>query len=142
MFRRFLEVETSGAKALAVATLVALVWANSFGDFYTSLWGANLPAWLTFGGRIPDVKHVVNDGLMTLFFLVVGLEVKRELVSGELNGWRRASLPVIAAVGGMTVPALIYFTLNAGSGTENGWAIPTATDIARLHLRGPSLAVP
>lgn len=130
MFRRFLETETSGAKILGIATVIALAWANWFGDSYTSLWGVDLPELLTFGGRIPDMKHLVNDGLMTVFFLVVGLEIKRELVSGELNTWRSASLSVIAAIGGMTIPALIYLSLNAGTGNQNGWAIPTATDIA------------
>jgi NhaA family Na+:H+ antiporter len=131
IFRRFFETEKSGAKVLAIATVVALLWANSpFGDSYGSLWGWNLPEWLTFGGRIPTVKDLVNDGLMTLFFLVVGLEIKRELVLGELSTWRSASLPVVAALGGMVVPALIFLSFNAGTSTESGWAIPAATDIA------------
>lgn len=131
MFRRFLETETSGAKVLGLATVFALIWANSpLSTSYSTLWETHLPALLTLGGRVSDLHAFVNDGLMTLFFLVVGLEIKRELVTGELNTWRSASLPAIAAVGGMAVPGLIYFVLNRGGITENGWAIPTATDIA------------
>jgi NhaA family Na+:H+ antiporter len=130
MFRRFLDTETSGAKVLAVAIVAALVWANSAGDSYTALWEASLHGWLSFGDRISVSKDVVNDGLMAIFFLVVGLEIKRELVSGELQTWRNASLPVFAAVGGMLVPALIFIASNSGTATENGWAIPSATDIA------------
>ena len=130
-FRRFVETETSGAKILAIATVAALIWANSPLKFsYGSVWGANLPEWLSLGGRISNIHDLINDGLMALFFLVVGLEIKRELVSGELNTWRSASLSAIAAVGGMVIPAVIYLSLNAGTISESGWAIPTATDIA------------
>lgn len=131
MFRRFLDTETSGAKVLGLATLVALIWANSpVSSVYSTVWEAHLPELLTLGGRVSDIHSLVNDGLMTLFFLVVGLEIKRELVSGELNTWRSAALPVIAAIGGMVAPALIYLFLNGGASTQDGWAIPTATDIA------------
>jgi Na+:H+ antiporter, NhaA family len=78
----------------------------------------------------PDLRHWVDDGLMTLFFLVVGLEIKRELVAGELRTWRRAALPVVAAAGGMAVPALLYAAANAGGPGAPGWGVPMATDIA------------
>ena len=78
----------------------------------------------------PVLRHWVDDGLMTLFFLVVGLEIKRELVDGELRTWRRAALPVVAAAGGMAVPALIYAAGNAGGPGAAGWGVPMATDIA------------
>ena len=92
-----------------VAAAIALVWANSpWRDGYTALW--ETPAALRVGRYAleADLRHWVGDGLMTLFFLVVGLEIKRELVAGELRTWRRAALPVVAAAGGMAVPALIY----------------------------------
>ena len=129
--KRFLDTESAGAKLLGLATIVALVWANSpFASSYTSLWTAPLPGFLTFGDHIPDLKHLINDGAMTLFFLVVGLEIKRELVNGELSNLRSAALPAVGALGGMVLPAAIYAALNAGSVAGRGWGIPIATDIA------------
>jgi Na+:H+ antiporter, NhaA family len=122
----FLRTENAGAKLLLIATLVALVWANSpIADAYDSLWSTSLP-W----DRIPDLHALVNDGLMTIFFLVMGLEIRRELDGGELSDPRAAMLPVIAALGGMIVPALIYAAFNTGAVGSSGWGIPTATDIA------------
>jgi NhaA family Na+:H+ antiporter len=122
----FLEIEASGGIVLLVATVAALVWAN-VSSSYESFWHIEL----SIGPLTNDLQHWTNDGLMTLFFFVVGLEIKRELVLGELRDFRVASLPMVAAVGGMAGPALIYLLLN-GSGTEaaRGWAIPMATDIA------------
>lgn len=129
--KHFLDTESAGAKLLALATIVALVWANSpFSSSYSSLWTAPLPSFLTFGDHIPDLRHLINDGAMTLFFLVVGLEIKRELVNGELSTLRSAALPAVAALGGMILPAVIYASLNAGSVAGRGWGIPIATDIA------------
>ena len=129
--KRFLGTESSGAKVLGLATLLALAWANSpISSSYAALWSTPLPDALTLSGNIPDLRHLINDGAMTLFFLVVGLEIKRELVSGELSSVRSAALPAIAAVGGIVVPAAIYALFNSGTATGSGWGIPIATDIA------------
>ncbi len=127
----FLAEEAASGVLLLVATLVALLWVNSpWGDTYERFWHTDLS--LRLGGHTlhGDLRHWVNDGLMTLFFLVVGLEIKRELTTGELRDRRAVALPAIAAVGGMVVPALIYVALNAGSDAVRGWGIPMATDIA------------
>ena len=116
---------------LLIAAVVALAWANSpWGDGYERFW--TTPAEVRLGSWTigDDVRHWVNDGLMTLFFLVVGLEIKREFQTGELRDRRFAALPVVAAIGGMIVPALIYLALNVGGPGTSGWGIPMATDIA------------
>jgi NhaA family Na+:H+ antiporter len=129
--RNFLSTEAAGGIALLVATVIALVWANSpLSDSYTALWETHLR--LEIGGFAldEDLRHWVNDALMAIFFFVVGMEIKRELVVGELNAIRRAALPALAAVGGMVVPALFYALLNTGGPGGAGWGIPMATDIA------------
>ena len=129
--REFLATEAAGGVLLLVATAAALVWANSpFSDSYERLWETVLSLRLGDHGISMDLHHWVNDGLMALFFLVVGLEVKRELLLGELRDPRRAALPVAGAIGGMVVPALIFLLLNVGSDGANGWGVPMATDIA------------
>jgi NhaA family Na+:H+ antiporter len=140
--REYLREEAAGGVALMVAAAIALVWANSpWRDGYTALW--ETPAALRVGRYAleADLRHWVGDGLMTLFFLVVGLEIKREVVAGELRTWHRAALPVVAAAGGMAVPALIYAAVNAGRPGAPGWGVPMATDIAFalgvLALLGP-----
>jgi Na+:H+ antiporter, NhaA family len=129
--REYLREEAAGGIVLMAAAALALAWANSpWQAAYAGLWETQLAVQL---GRFTiegDLRHWVNDGLMTLFFLVVGLEIKRELVSGELRTWRSASLPVVAAAGGMAVPAGIYALLNAGGPGADGWGVPMATDIA------------
>jgi Na+:H+ antiporter, NhaA family len=127
----FLHAETTGGAVLLIAAVVALVWANSpFSDTYARLWEMELG--LTFGGErfALDLRHWINDGLMTIFFLVVGLEIKRELVEGELKDPKAAAVPFVAAVGGMIVPAAIYLAFNPGGTAARGWGIPMATDIA------------
>ncbi len=119
---------------LVVAAVVAMLWANlpAFGHSYSDFWH-NTHLELSFGPihLNEDLKHLVNDGLMTIFFLVVGLEIKREIVLGELRDPRKAALPVVAAVGGMLLPALIYVAFNAGDPAAlRGWGVPMATDIA------------
>ena len=129
--RNFLDTEAAGGIVLLAATLVALIWANSpFSESYASLWETRLR--IELGGLVldSDLRHWVNDALMAIFFFVVGLEIKRELVVGELNDVKRAALPVLAALGGMVVPALFYALLNAGGDGADGWGIPMATDIA------------
>ncbi|HJR45821.1 MAG TPA: Na+/H+ antiporter NhaA [Actinomycetota bacterium] len=129
--RTFLDTEASGGVVLLLATLAALVWANSpWSSSYDTFWHTEIA--LEAGSRdlTLDLRHWVNDGLMTLFFFVVGLEIKRELVVGELNDARKAMLPAIAALGGMAGPALLYLAFNAGEPGGPGWGIPMATDIA------------
>lgn len=128
--RDFLAAESAGGILLVLAVVVALIWANSpFSDSYMELWDTELELKLGSHELALSLREWVNDGLMTVFFLVVGLEIKRELVLGELREVKRAIVPVVAAVGGMTVPALIYLSI-AGAEAPKGWAIPTATDIA------------
>jgi NhaA family Na+:H+ antiporter len=116
---------------LLFAAVIALAWANSsWGDSYEGFWSAPLELRLGTWAIGDDLRHWVNDGLMTLFFLVVGLEIKREFQTGELQARQAAALPVVAAIGGMIVPALIYVGLNAGGTGSSGWGIPMATDIA------------
>jgi NhaA family Na+:H+ antiporter len=129
--REFLTTEAAGGVALLVAAAVALVWANSpWRESYETLWGTELTVGLGRWAITEDLTHWVNDAFMTLFFFVVGLEIKRELVTGELREWRTAALPAVAAAGGMVVPALVYLAVNAGGDGARGWGIPVATDIA------------
>jgi len=130
--REFLRMEASGGIILVVAAGVALLWANSpLGSWYEDLLG--LPVAVQFGAAklAKPLLLWINDGLMAIFFLLVGMEIKREVLQGELSSVTTASLPAIAAVGGMAAPAAIYVLLNAGDPTAlRGWAIPAATDIA------------
>jgi Na+:H+ antiporter, NhaA family len=142
--REFLATETAGGVLLVVAAIAALVWANSpWQDSYDTLWRTDMGAHIGRWGIELDLRYWVNDGLMAVFFLVVGLEVKRELLLGELRDRRRAALPVIAAVGGMVVSALIYFALNPSGPEAEGWGVPMATDISFavgvLALVAPSI---
>lgn len=127
----FMALETAGGIVIVVAALLALAWANSPWDkAYFDLWHTHLAFDLHVAEIDSTLGHLVNDGLMVIFFFVVGLEIKRELVTGELRDPRTASLPIVAAIGGMVVPALIYTAFNAGGPGADGWAIPMATDIA------------
>jgi Na+/H+ antiporter NhaA len=129
--RAFLATETGSAGLLLVATLVALVWANSpLAGAYDDLWGARLRIDLAGAAIDEDLRHWVNDGAMALFFYVVGLEIRRELSLGELRDRRAAAVPAIAAVAGMVVPALLFTAINAGGAGAHGWGIVMATDIA------------
>ncbi|MGL4554925.1 MAG: Na+/H+ antiporter NhaA, partial [Gemmataceae bacterium] len=139
---RFLHTEAAGGVVLLACTAVALAAANSpWAKPYADFWHAHLS--VGYGGWALDrpLEWWVNDGLMTLFFFVVGLEIKRELVAGELRDPRKAALPAAAALGGMVVPALIYYALQRGTAGERGWGVPMATDIAFvvgvLALLGP-----
>ena len=130
-FLRFLKTQNTGSKLLLLATVMALLLANSpYQDLYQQLW--NIPILISVGDLSisGSLQHWINDGLMVIFFLVIGLEIKREIMVGELAGWQKAGLPIIAAVGGMLVPALIYAIVNAGGSGASGWGIPMATDIA------------
>ncbi len=115
---------------LIVCTLISLVLSNSaWGPSFLALWEQQIP--MPGFIHIPHtVLHMINDGLMTLFFLLAGMEIKREIAEGELSSLRKSALPVLAATGGMLVPALLYFIVNTGSGYARGWGVPMATDIA------------
>ncbi|QOZ53859.1 Na+/H+ antiporter NhaA [Bradyrhizobium sp. CCBAU 53338] len=129
--QRFLHVEAVSGVVLLVAAAAALLWANSpFAHAYHEVW--NLPISLHLGGFVfvRSLHFWINDALMTIFFLVVGMEIRREIHEGALSRFDQAMLPVLAALGGVLVPALIYLGFNTVPGRRQGWAIPTATDIA------------
>lgn len=143
---RFLHIEAASGILLLVAAAVALTWANSpWASSYEALWSTPL------GVRVGDftfersLAWVVNDALMVIFFFVVGMEIRREIHHGELSEWRRAALPLAAALGGMIAPALVYLALAGAPSTRSGWGVPMATDIAFavgiLTLLGPRVPV-
>jgi len=128
---RFLHVEAASGVLLLLSTACALIWANSpWADSYAHFWHTAV------GVRLGDfiferpLEWVVNDGLMVIFFFVVGMEIRREVYCGELSQWRRAALPAVAALGGMLVPAALYSLFAGGGGAGSGWGVPMATDIA------------
>lgn len=130
-FERFLHVEYASGLLLLAAALTALIVANSpWSAAYLEFWKTEIGFQVGSRSFIHSLKHWVNDGLMAIFFFVVGLEIKRELVSGELNSVRKAILPLAGAFGGMVVPAAIYWLLQGGGPGARGWGIPMATDIA------------
>jgi NhaA family Na+:H+ antiporter len=127
----YLDTEVASGVLLVTAVAAALVWANSpWSPAYQRLWETVLVVGLGDRPLTLDLRHWVNEGLMTIFFFVVGLEIKRELVEGELRDRRKAALPAIAAFGGMAVPALLYLAVNPSGTAARGWGIPMATDIA------------
>jgi Na+/H+ antiporter NhaA len=129
--RDFLGTETGGASVLLAGVIAALLWANSpWSHSYESLWDTKLAITIGGGGIATDLRHWVNEGLMTFFFLVVGLEAKRELDLGELRERRRLTIPVFAALGGMSVPVAIYLAFNAGGPGAHGWGAAMSTDTA------------
>ncbi|MCP3855764.1 MAG: Na+/H+ antiporter NhaA [Actinomycetia bacterium] len=135
---RFLHVEAAGGLVLLAATAAALIWANSpWSDTYFDFWHTEIElqvgavdVFSKAGHAHFTMEELVNDGLMAVFFFVIGLEIKRELVVGMLRNRRDAALPLFAAIGGIVVPALIYAAFNAGGAGADGWGIPMATDIA------------
>ena len=123
LFNEFFDSEKAGGFILIIATIVSLVIANSpFGNEYISFWNTDA------GGH--SITHWINDGLMTLFFLLIGLELEREIYCGELSNLKKASLPIFAAIGGMLIPAGLYILINTGTAFQSGAGIPMATDIA------------
>jgi NhaA family Na+:H+ antiporter len=130
-FQRFLHSEVAGSVVLLACTILALIWANSpAADSYRQLTQTYVGiSWGDHGFKL-SLQHWINDLLMAVFFFVVGLEIKREMVLGELSSFKQAILPVAAAIGGMLVPAAIYLMFNVGGDGEAGWGIPMATDIA------------
>ncbi len=141
--RTFVATEAGSAGMLLAAAALALVWANSpWSDAYTSLWSTEASVRVGAANLSMDLGHWVNDGLMVAFFLVIGLEVRRELSVGELTDRRRVVVPLLAAVGGMVVPALIYLAINPSGEAVSGWGVVIGTDTAfllgALALVGPS----
>ena len=131
-FRRFARIESSSGILLIACAVAAMIWANVWPEHYEHLWHTYLA--FKFGDfeLKLSLAHFINDGLMAIFFFVVGLEVKREFISGELASPRKAAVPIAAAIGGMVIPALAFVAVNLGSEGDamRGWAIPMATDIA------------
>src|SRR3954469_19933035 len=122
-FTNFFNSEKSSGIVLIICTVVSLVIANSsFSASYLSIWS-------TYIGGL-SIEHWVNDALMAIFFLFIGLELEREIYNGELSNFKKALLPIIAAIGGIACPALVHFILNGGTPTQAGVGIPMATDIA------------
>ena len=128
----FLHREASGGILLIICTVIALVWANTlWSQSYHDLWHTHIS--FSIGNLLTldySIHHWINDGLMVIFFFTVGLEIKRELLVGELSSFQKASLPIAGALGGMIAPAILYTLFNTGSESVNGWGIPMATDIA------------
>ena len=139
--RDFLRTETGSAAVLLAATVAALVWVNADASSYDSLWGTRLSIRVGGGGVSQDLRAWVNEGLMTFFFFVVGLEARREFDMGELRQRRRVALPLLAGIGGMALPVAIYLAFTAGSGSAHGWGTAMSTDTAfalgMLALVGP-----
>jgi len=130
-FNRFLKIESSGGILLIFATIAALFIANSgLGSEYELFWKQDFTVGSELFHLTKPIILWINDGLMAIFFFMVGLEIKRELLAGELSSPKQAALPIIAAIGGMIVPALLFTFLNSGKVGTEGWGIPMATDIA------------
>lgn len=145
-FNKFLHQEFTGGIILFISVVIAILWANSpWSASYYHLWEMRLS--VNFAGKgINQPLHIwINDGLMALFFFVIGLELKREFMAGELSSLKKASLPMMAALGGMLLPALIYIAFNHNLSSSHGWGIPMATDIAfalaLLSLAGKHIPV-
>ena len=128
--QQFFRLEASAGLVLLGATVAALIWANVASVGYEDFWTTQVTLGIGDWQLDETVRDLVNDGLMAIFFLVIGLEVKRELAVGELSSVRAALLPVVAAVGGMVVPALIFLAVIGGGDGSRGWGIPMATDVA------------
>jgi len=130
-FQEFFQREASSGILLIAATILALIWANSqWSESYTALWHTYVSIKVGSFEISKDLSHWINDGLMAIFFFVVGLEIKREVMVGELSSPRQAILPIVTAIGGMVVPAAFYLAFNPSGPGSDGWGIPMATDIA------------
>jgi NhaA family Na+:H+ antiporter len=130
--RRFLATEAGGGMVLLVATAAALIWANVPNSGYEMLWGTKASVQVGDAAMTLDLRHWVNDAAMVIFFLVVGLEISREVTVGELRNRRSVIVPAFGAIGGLALPALLYFALNHTGPAVHGWGIPMSTDTAFL----------
>jgi len=130
-FQKFVQIESFSGILLLIATVVALLWANSpFGESYQSIWQYKVGFTSEHFELNKPLLLWINDGLMAIFFFLIGLEIKREFLIGELNSFKKVSFPLLGAFGGMLVPVLFFFVLNQNPETTKGWGIPMATDIA------------
>ena len=130
-FQKFVKIEGFGGILLLIATLTALIWANSaLGASYTSIWNYKVGIKTESFELYKPLLLWVNDGLMTVFFFLIGLEIKREVLIGELNSFKKMAFPLFGAIGGMIIPVLFFLILNQNESTFKGWGIPMATDIA------------
>lgn len=130
-FERFTHIQAASGVVLLIAAAIALLWANSpFAPHYHALWHTPISLGVGHVSFSQSLHFWINDALMTVFFLVVGMEVRREIHEGSLTSLRQASLPIAAAAGGVILPALLYLSLNNDAIRQHGWAVPTATDIA------------
>jgi len=128
---RFTHNAATSGIVLILTTIIAIVWANSeWGSIYFELWQKPVSFSLGDAGISKPLILWINDGLMAMFFFVIGLEIKREIIAGELSTWKQASMPIFAAIGGSAIPALIFLLFSSGMPTASGWGIPMATDIA------------
>jgi NhaA family Na+:H+ antiporter len=128
---RFIHLEYTSGIVLLISVIVAITWANSpYHEFYEHLWHINFSIGFDTSVLSQPLHIWINDGLMAIFFFVIGLELKREFMEGELSSLQKAALPMTAALGGMLMPAIIYYAFNQGSDAAHGWGIPMATDIA------------
>jgi NhaA family Na+:H+ antiporter len=129
--RELVRVEATGGLVLVAATVLAIAWASSPWDAaYRGLWSSEWHLTVAGQSAAVDLRHAIDDGAMALFFFVIGLEIKQEIVTGRLADRRAAMAPVAGAIGGMVLPALIYAAVNLGGGELRGWAVPMATDVA------------
>jgi len=130
-FQKFVKIEGFSGVLLLIATIIALVWVNSpFGESYLSLWQYKVGFSTPFFELNKPLLLWINDGLMAIFFFLIGLEIKREILIGELNSFKKVAFPLFGALGGMLVPVLFFLTINQNPETLKGWGIPMATDIA------------
>jgi NhaA family Na+:H+ antiporter len=130
-FLRFVRIEVMASIILLVAVIIALFWANSqWAEYYLKLWNNELSLKVNGFYISKSFAGWINEGLMAIFFFLIGIEIKRELLAGELSSFKKGALPLIAALGGMTVSVIIYLYLNKDSASESGWCVPMATDIA------------
>lgn len=146
-FEHFLHAQTTTGFVLIFTTIIALILANThFADAYAHFFHTKIDIIIGSWTLSHSIHHWINDGLMAIFFFIVGLEIKREILVGELSNIKVAMLPILAAIGGMVLPALIYYSINYGGEGENGWGIPMATDIAfaisALVLLGNRVSAP
>src|SRR5438874_910918 len=128
--QRFLRLEAASGILLLAAAVASMIWANAAGAGYERIFSAPLAIGAADRAITFTIRELINDGLMTLFFFVVGMEIKRELLAGELRTFGRAALPAVAALGGMLAPAVIYLAFNRSAPARYGWGVPVATDIA------------
>lgn len=130
-FEKYLKIESLSGLLLIGATILAFIWANStYGSIYKEIWNYNIEIKIQSFNLSKPLILWINDGLMAIFFFLIGLEIKREIIVGELNTLKKASLPIFAAFGGILIPVTLFFVLNQNPETAKGWGIPMATDIA------------